>query len=187
MMNSKHNPIDTLETEDIQSAEGLAIFCRNVFGTGDVRIVTKDGVTISKARAEVETLTDGSEIFRVVLGAICLAFLAALMTTPAAAQSMSCYKLTPSTTACEFADGHANVTTLIGDSYTNTDYTSAEWEEAKAGYAAATQAVILELQKQANEWHALSIAHNPREKCEAKGGKWKSTRFVKCQLPKGGR
>lgn len=58
---------DTLEKQDVQNTDGLAIFVRNVFGTGEVRIVLPDGTVVSKAVARVLTLTDGSEIFEVVV------------------------------------------------------------------------------------------------------------------------
>lgn len=107
----------------------------------------------------------------------------AMLVSPAFASS--CHSLTPSTTVCEFSDGAATVTSLVGDTYTATDYTPTEWAKARIGYEAATQAVIAELQRQAAEYRTIGL--DPKGKCEAAGGNWKATRFKKCQMPKSGR
>jgi len=55
------------EKQDIQTVSGLNTFVRDVFGTAEVRMVLKDGTTISRAETRLLTLTDGSEVFEVVL------------------------------------------------------------------------------------------------------------------------
>jgi hypothetical protein len=53
--------------EEVDSVYSLATHADNIFGTKDVRMVLVDGTTISKATYRVLTLTDGSEVFEVVL------------------------------------------------------------------------------------------------------------------------
>jgi hypothetical protein len=58
----------TVGTEDIpQGADSLVIAARHAFGTGDVRLMDKNGNTFSRVRFQIETLTDGSEVYNAVL------------------------------------------------------------------------------------------------------------------------
>lgn len=54
---------DVMDARDIESVAGLRQFCRDAFGTADVRIVLPDGTVASKAIASILTLSDGSEVF----------------------------------------------------------------------------------------------------------------------------
>lgn len=53
--------------DECHSIYTLNVLANNALGTGDVRIILPDGTTVSEACFEVETLTDGSEVFQVVL------------------------------------------------------------------------------------------------------------------------
>jgi hypothetical protein len=55
------------DTAEIDSVYSLWIYCRNTFGTDDVRVIFKGerNEQMSKATPYVNTLTDGSEIFEV--------------------------------------------------------------------------------------------------------------------------
>lgn len=109
-------------------------------------------------------------------------------------ESSHCYNPTPNDTVvttdvCELKpSGRVNVTTVT-DGVAHSDwYTPEEWSkrgpELHKMWDSINTSQIDLLNKQAAEWHTLSISKNPKAKCEAAGGNWSSTRIHKCQLPK---
>ena len=106
---------------------------------------------------------------------LCLLTLAAAMLVcPALAQeNQHCYGIGTytedssysrhyDTTVCEFSDGRANVSTLVGEDYQSDWYTPEQWQKAKPGILAAADRAVANLNAR-NEAAGKVIRENAKK------------------------